>query len=464
MSEKRQEPEELEARERREARGEREERREPGQCEERAERADLEELGESGPDEPDEPSGPEEPSEPGGRSEDREKENREGQGDEERDAHEPRAHREPTRPHEHEHTPTHPGNGTVNDSPDDLSLDGLDPDELELRRLLHQAVQDIEPREGTLEHLQRAIPARRARRRQVAVGMAAAALFVGTAVPALVHVSRATGPDARPAIAGQASEAHGGTSQGRGPEQGGSSAGTPSGEATAGQGADRSEDGRKDGGETNAGGGPGAGAGSPSATAGSGTPVCTASQLGSATAGVEAPDPAGVVYGTFRITNVSAEGCTVPGPGTVTSLAQGAADGTRIGVVQHTYGGPAARLPAPSAETPGLLLQPGAAYEVKFAWVPSQTCPTTGGGTPGDGETGDPVVPDESPTPGAGDQEPATDGGDFGPTTQMLRADGPADGSVVVSYIPETGSPTVSTTLTNACVGTIYRTGVLSAS
>lgn len=382
---------------------------------------------------------------------------------EERDAHESRTRQEPTPPHEHEHTHLHAGNGTVNDSPDGLGLDGLDSDELELRRMLHQAVQDLEPRDGTLEHLQRAVPARRARKRQVAVGMAAAALFVGTAVPALMHVSRTAGSDTHTAITGQASDAHGGTGQGKGQAHGGSGAGSPSDETTAGQGGDGGEGGGKGGREAGAGGRPGDDPDASPATSGSDAPVCKATQLGSATATAEAPDSTGVVYGTFRIANVSTDGCTVPGPGTVTSLAQGAADDTKVGVVQHTSGGAAARLPDPSAENPGLLLRPGAAYEVKFAWVPSRTCPATGGDGPDDAENVAPS-PGDSPTQNAGPTGSATTGSDAGPSTQTLRTDGPADGSVVVSYTAETGSPTVSTTISNACAGTVYRTGVLDAS
>lgn len=47
-------------------------------------------------------------------------------------------------------------------------------------------------------------------------------------------------------------------------------------------------------------------------------------------------------------------------------------------------------------------------------------------------------------------------------TTQMLTADGTADGSVTVSHTSEAGSPTVSATVLNACAGTVYYTGVLA--
>ncbi|OSC55468.1 hypothetical protein B5181_36000, partial [Streptomyces sp. 4F] len=48
----------------------------------------------------------------------------------------------------------------------------------------------------------------------------AAALFIGTAVPALVHVSKSTGPGADPSVAGHASQAQGGASQGKDPAGG----------------------------------------------------------------------------------------------------------------------------------------------------------------------------------------------------------------------------------------------------
>ncbi|MET8247350.1 hypothetical protein ABZV31_24765 [Streptomyces sp. NPDC005202] len=348
----------------------------------------------------------------------------------------------------------------MNHSPDEKGPEGFDSDELALRRMLHEAVQDIEPRDGTLEHLRRAVPARRARKRQAAVGMAAAALFIGTAIPALVHVSNSTGSDANPAIAGQASQAQGGTSQGKGPDGGASTAGGSSGKAT-GKGKGGTKDDQKGGKGT--GSGSTVGTDNPSATTGTSAPVCTASQLGSATATVDAPDSAGIVYGTFHVTNVSSTSCTVGGSGSVSTLAQGTADATKISVVNHTSGDAAAGLPDPSTEVAGLVLLPGSAYEVKFAWVPSETCPTSGGTATGGTGTGGPS-PEPSPSQDASATGSTTTGTDAGTTTQLVREDGTADGSVVVSHTPEAGSPTVSATVTNACAGTIYRTGVLAAS
>ncbi|MEU7054798.1 hypothetical protein [Streptomyces sp. NPDC046197] len=390
-------------------------------------------------------------------------ENHEGRdADERHEPHVPYEWHEPTRPHEQEHRQSHAGNGNVNHSPDEKGPEGFDSDELALRRMLHQAVQDIEPRDGTLDRLRRAVPARRARKRQAAVGMAAAALFLGTAIPALVHVSASAGSDANPAIAGQASQAQGGTGQGKDPEGGETTAGGSSGKVTG-----KDTGGRKD--DPKGGKGTGTGSGStggtpgPSTTTGTGAAVCTAAQLGSATATVAAPDSAGVVYGTFRVTNVSSAGCTVGGSGTVTPLAQGAADAAKISVVNHTQGDPAAGLPDPSTEVAGLVLLPGSAYEVKFAWVPSETCPTTGGNNGGTG-TGGPS-PDPSPSQDAGATSgTTTTGTGTGSSPQLMTKDGTSDGSVVVSHTPEAGSPTVSTTVSHACAGTIYRTGVLSAS
>ncbi|MEU3349100.1 hypothetical protein ABZ723_29740 [Streptomyces sp. NPDC006700] len=351
----------------------------------------------------------------------------------------------------------------MNHSPDELGPDGFDSDELALRRMLHEAVQDVEPRDGTLDHLRRAVPARRARKRQAVVGMAAAALFVGTAIPALVHVSNTAASEANPAIAGQASQAQGDAGGGKGPDGGESGIGGSSGK-TAGEGTKDPKDTSKGGTGSAADSGPTGGPDSPAAASGSDAPVCTASQLGSATATVDVPDSAGVVYGTFHVTNVSGGSCRVGGSGSVSTLAQGAADATRITVVAHTSGDAAAGLPDPSTEVAGLLLPSGSAYEVKFAWVPSQTCPTTGGGSStGGNETGGPSS-DPSPTQGVSTTGATTTGGDSGVSTQMLLADGTADGGVVVSHTPEAGSPSTSVTVTNACAGTIYRTGVLPAS
>ncbi|MFR0358453.1 hypothetical protein [Streptomyces sediminimaris] len=334
--------------------------------------------------------------------------------------------------------------------------DELDSDEQALRRMLHQAVETVEPRDGTLDHLRRAVPARRARKRQAAVGMAAAALFIGTAVPALLHVSGATGSDVNPSVAGQASQAQGGASQGKADGSEGTTGGGSGKTQDKGKGASKG-DGRSKGVTPGAGSGAGTG---PSATSAAGAPVCTAQQLGSATQSVDAPDSAGTVYGTFRVVNISTTPCSVGGPGSVSVLAQGAADATKVGAQRHVAGDAAAGLPDPSTEVTGLLLQPGAAYEEKFAFVPSAPCPSTGGsgGTTDGGPTASPTPSGDAGSTTGG----ASTGTDSGVTTQLMRQDGAAGGSVTVSHTTEAGSPTVSAQVPDACAGTVYFTGVLA--
>ncbi|MFE3167988.1 hypothetical protein [Streptomyces sp. NPDC059224] len=335
--------------------------------------------------------------------------------------------------------------------------DGLGPDELALRRMLHSAVDDLSPRDGVLDHLHRAVPARRARKRQAAVGMAAAALFIGTAIPALVHVSHSGGTDPNTSMAAQASQAQGGSAGGKNPDGGSGTAGGSGGQST-----DQHPGGTKDGGKDQSAGTVGGTKVVPSTSADTTAPVCTSDQLGTPTATVDAPDSTGVVYGTFRIVNVSKTSCTVGGPGSVGLLAQGAADATKLSAVRHTSGDAAAALPDPSTELTGLVLAPGAAYDEKFGFVPLTTCPTSGSSTGGSGDTGTPTTsPSPSTDPGA--TTGTTTSGSEGVTTQMLTEDGTADGGVAVSYTPEAGSPTGSATVTNACAGTVYWTGVLPA-
>jgi hypothetical protein len=337
---------------------------------------------------------------------------------------------------------------------DGLGPDGLDPDELVLRSMLHGAVQEVRPRDGALEHLRRAVPARRARKRQALVGMAAAALFVGTAVPALLHVSQVTGSDADPSIAGNSSPAQGGTGQGKNPDGGSGTSG--------GKGDRDTDNGDSSGPKGDRGKGSSTGGGSDdsrSASAGQGTdaPLCKAAELDrSATVGT--PDSAGIVYGSFRVVNMAATNCMVDGVGEISTQALGAADAMKITVVRHTSGDAATGLPDPSAESDKLLLRAASAYKVDFAWVPSQTCPTDGG-TDGGTETGAPS-PDPSSSADTGTTD--TTGGSSGAAPQLLTEDGTLDGSVLVTYTTAVGSPQATVTVPDACAGTVYRTGLLA--
>ncbi|KOV60315.1 hypothetical protein ADK64_31570 [Streptomyces sp. MMG1121] len=331
-----------------------------------------------------------------------------------------------------------------------------------MRRMLHSAVDDVEPRAGTLEQLRRAVPARRARKRQAVVGMAAAALFFGTAIPALVHVSASGGSDPDTAMAGQSSQAQGGSGQGKdkGDGTGGrKDTGGPS--ATPGRPTDAGgEKGKRGGGVTGSTGGV-----NPTATLASGSaPLCSPAQLGSATGSAEVPDSAGVVYGTFRVTNTSTAACTVSGAGTVTPTAQGAADPAKITTARHAAGDAATALPDPSLEISGLVLQPGAAYEEKFAFVPSQACPTTGGSTTTGGSDTGGASPDPTPSQDASAAGGSDTGSASGTTTQLVTEEGTADGSVVVTHTAAGGSPSTSATVPQECAGTVYYTGVLAGS
>ncbi|GAA2271969.1 hypothetical protein GCM10010145_53810 [Streptomyces ruber] len=350
-----------------------------------------------------------------------------------------------------------PGSGKA-DTADIAGSDTLIGDELALRRLLQHAVDGIEPRDGTLEHLRRAVPARRARKRQAVVGMAAAVLFVGTAIPAVVHVSHSTGSDANTATVGNSQDAQG--SRGQGPEDSGtasaSSGSTGSPEDTEEEsGAEKKQ--KEDEATTR-------GPENPEATV---TPptgsvqVCTAAQLGGAYANLGAPDATGAVYGTFRVANVSGDSCTVSGTGTVSPAAMGAADPSRVLVAGHVVGDAATGLPDPALALSQMVLQPGGGYEVKFAWVPSEPCPTTGGGGGGGGT--DAPSPDPSPTDSVPDSEDtATEG--TGTTTQLLKGEDIAEGSVAVTHTAPGGAPSATVTVRNACAGTIYWTGLLARS
>ncbi|MFS8199122.1 hypothetical protein ACLVWQ_10590 (plasmid) [Streptomyces sp. CWNU-52B] len=338
--------------------------------------------------------------------------------------------------------------GTDGAGTDGAGPDVFGTDELGLRRLLHQAVEEIEPTDGTLDHLRRAVPARRARKRQALVGAAAAALFIGTAVPALLHVSNSTGSDADPSMAGNASATQGGGNEGKEASAGSNSGNSSDSSKGSGKG------GKKDESDKGKGGKGGTGGVEPSVSMAS-APTCAPAQLAASSGGAGAPDATGAVYGTFTITNVSGASCTVVGGGSMSPAALGAADQSRLGTALHVAGDPAGGLPDPSTYAASLVLPPSGTYTVQFAWVPSETCPTAGGDNGG----GDPS-PDPTPTdnPSGGTSSDGT----TGVGTQLMKADGTVDGSVSVTYVAEGGAPVTSATVANACAGTIYRTGILS--
>ncbi|MFD6423880.1 hypothetical protein [Streptomyces sp. NPDC060198] len=333
-------------------------------------------------------------------------------------------------------------------------------DEQALRRLLRGAVQDLEPAENALDHLHRAVPARRARRRQAVVGAAAAALLIGTAVPALLHVANSGSvATAAPSLAG-----HGQNSQSQQGDASGAAVGEKPSEGQPAQGTDGRHEGIPDPSGTPAAADTPADSDSPLSGAVSeeelasiaALPACAPGQLGVASASTGSADANGTVYGSFRIANTSATDCSVSTAGTVAFTTTGAADATKIAVVQHVAGDPAAGLPDPAAEPAAMLLKPGMSYEVKFAFVPSDTCPSATDPTP---------TPTETPTGTGAGEDQASSVETQSLTAQFLTADAvPSEGAIAVTHTPEAGAPAAETTITHACAGTIYRTGILAAS
>lgn len=333
--------------------------------------------------------------------------------------------------------------------------------ELALRRLLHQAVEEVQPSPDALERLRRAVPARRVRRRQAMVGAAAGVLLVGTAVPALVHAADAGGPAGT-----HAAETAGSFPRGSSP---GAYGGAGQGGATAG-GVGRAVSGTpRPGGGGPGGASPSAGAPggvpghsqAPTATMAATSPTCARTQLGKATAQTEAPEQSGRVRGSFRVVNISATTCSVPGGDQLTVAAQGSTDISRIQVVDHTTGDPATALPDPATAPDAVTLPPGKAYQVLFEWIPADGGGTTGcatstspppagaGGTTG---TGGNTATDSS----AGSPGTAGDGGS--PSTA------PASGGITLSDVPGAGPPAiVGTSISGACAGTVYRTAALAS-
>lgn len=339
-----------------------------------------------------------------------------------------------------------------------------DADEQALRRMLHHAVNDLEPTPHSLEHLRRAVPARRARRRQALVGAVAAVVLGGAALPALVHVTSAdNASNDRPANAASSHRTpQEGDHGGRGEGSGGKDPDGPSDTARTEHQGDKDKGGKKDKDKPSkdtAGGTSGGTAPDPTSTLNATSPTCSRTQLGGSGGSAGAADAEGRIYGSFRVVNTSGQACTVEGGGRFGVTAQGGADPAKVFFVDHTAGDAASGLPDPATEPGTLILQPGQAYEVRFAWIPA-----SGGGTSGCAGSGD-GTPTTSPSPNAADGSADQPGsGDPSGSPGGGGGEQPA-ASVQVSYTPEAGEPAVgSVTLSGACAGTVYGTGLLTSS
>ncbi|MDX2391831.1 hypothetical protein NJL88_17590 [Streptomyces sp. DK15] len=367
---------------------------------------------------------------------------------------------------------------------------GHDGDEQALRSLLAGAVQGLEPSEDALERLRRAVPARRARKRQAVVGAAAAVLLAATAVPAALHLGGEQGTTTdHSAMAGHGQAQSGKTEDPAEPRHNGAgtgnqprptrSTGPALEDGTGEQPSPPAGGGSASGGVTAGPSGTGATAGAatgsgpgieqtPPAAASGAVPACTSEQLG-VRGSARAPESDGKVYGSFKVTNVSARGCTVTGPDRVTAASLATtppAQGPAVTVTGHREGDPASGLlPAPSAETPQLVLDPNSAYEVRFAWVPTaESCPAA---TPN--PSGKPVEQGGPAQGPAGSTDPAAAGeAGASPAAEADPLSGstaPDPAGVEVSHTPSTplaGAPVTHTTIPAACGGTVYRTGIIA--
>ncbi|MBC2875850.1 MULTISPECIES: hypothetical protein [Streptomyces] len=358
---------------------------------------------------------------------------------------------------------------------DDRPLDGRPLDEQALRRMLQGAVENLEPSDDALEHLRRAVPARRTRRRQALGGAVAAVVLVGAAVPALMHVADTVGvlgSDDRPANAAN-SHRHAEETVGAGERDGGPADTARPGGGTAARGEHRVEQ-------------PGGEAGTPEAsrepsrphgTAGStsptpgvtfsaAAPTCDRAQLGKGSGTVGAADGTGRVYGAFRIVNVSHALCAVTGPGELVAQTGGGAQKARVSVVDHTAGDPAAGLPDPERAPSTVVLRPGQAYEVKFAWIPATSSGSAGCTKAAGTATPPPAASAPGKSVGRDADAPAASISPSPPAVVPPETPAPPapTGSVTLTNTPVAGEPAAAEArIPDACAGTVYHTGALPA-
>jgi hypothetical protein len=356
------------------------------------------------------------------------------------------------------------------DEPEDLVAAAL-------RARLHSAVGELQPAPRSLERLRHAVPQRRALRRRAYGGAAVAAALVLLGLTTLHSISPDTvgiaqssepgrqvpGPD--PSGAGHGRPTNGSGLGGNptpdgtvlasllpGPNAGGVLVPLPSGGVTTVATANASH----------------------SLTPSGPLPECGRSQLGHGAAGVAPPDASGVVYGSFAVSNVSTSACQVSGAGVIAVLAAVGTDTTRFTVLPHTLGDPAGSLPAPNPRHPVAALAPGQSYVIDFAWVPGvcasgvSTSPSgspVASSSPTSAAAGETAATSEASAgyaPAAATDSPSgsTATGSPGPGSSVA----PGGPSVQLALVPAAGGmAAASTTLTNACAGTIYRTDPLAA-
>jgi hypothetical protein len=355
-----------------------------------------------------------------------------------------------------------------------------------LRRLMRDVVSDIEPGSRSLDHIRRAVPMRRVRRKQALLGAVTAVLAILT-MPVLMQagvVSGPLGPDEQGSAAHSEQTGGSGERSGESGERSGGSGGADEGgKASKGDGSE-SEGGRGRGKGRDRSGAASvspsvSGSGSAESPGGSEglsstSPRCSHDQLGNAAAQLGTPDDQGKIYGSFRLANISGDTCRVKGTDMLVAVARGKAKSGAVQVLDHTEGDKADQLPSPGEVRDDLILRSGEAYQVRFAWVPDSErgpggCPLPepeskpepdrrpdnsgddpggSGGDPG-GSTGDGNEPNDVSTLG--------DSGD-------RRNGGGSESGVTLRYTPAVGDSRSSQVFLNGvCSGTVYRTGPLPA-
>ncbi|MDT0341931.1 DUF4232 domain-containing protein [Streptomyces litchfieldiae] len=392
----------------------------------------------------------------------------------------------------------------LGDLPEDT---GLPQDEAELRRILRAAVDGIEPSHDALDHLREAVPARRRRRRQLLLGTAASVALLGVGAPLVFSAAAGVGGG------GETREAGGGFPMEGDVEYDGGLGGSlnswaPGATLPPGRHPGAGPDGRPPGGADEQ--SPEGSPDDPGETLGVTSPTCDRGQLGEAVTFMEPPDVQGRIYGLVRMANVSDAPCRVTGNGDLAALPLGQDTTADVQVVDRTEGDRATRLPDPEEAYEELVLPPGEAYEVRFAWVPSGSAtggceaepadPSAGAEPPpaeespdplaadmtepgatdeaggGSGGTDDPEGPDatggegdgsgttDDPTGGTDDPGGSDPGGPTGEPVDGEPDEEKPDDGVLLRYTPAAGEPAAAQVrLEGACSGTVYRTGVLEA-
>ena len=344
----------------------------------------------------------------------------------------------------------------------------LSPAEAELRELLQRSVSGLQPAAGSLETLRRAVPLRRVRRRRYS-GVAGA-LVLGVLGGLVLHSlagagGLAQGSQSGPGYQNAATSSTAGSGSatpsanavlpypppppgagGAWPTGSAAAAGAPSGGASGSR--DNSVAPWMTG--TAA---PGSGSGGASAA------ECTRAQLGGGASTVGTAGADGTTYGSFQVANVSQTTCQVSLPGTVTVLSVSGTSASRIAVVPHSATDPATLLPAPAATRSPVLLTPGQAYAVDFAWVPA-----TGTDAPSCADSSAPPTPTATATSGGGATDVASDpaGDDQGASSASSP---PPTGQPTVTLVHTPGAggpPAASAVLPGACAGTVYDTPPLA--